>query len=139
LACHGFQDPKLGIKSAFALHDGHLELTKIASKRLSNGQFAFLSACRAASGQKDLPGEAMHLAAGLQFAGFPSVIATMWEILDEDAPKVALYTYNYLFRNGIEGLDPSNAATALNHAILHLREDPGVTVDRWAPFMHFGI
>ena len=68
------------MKSAFVLHNGHLELDEIASKRLSKGQFTLLSACQAASGLKDLPGEAMHLAAGLQFAGFPSVIATLWRI-----------------------------------------------------------
>jgi CHAT domain-containing protein len=81
----------------------------------------------------------MHLAAGLQFAGFPSVIATMWGISDEDAPKVADRTYQYLFRNGMEGLDPSDAATALNRAVLDLRDDPSVTIDTWAPFIHYGI
>ncbi|KIM80324.1 hypothetical protein PILCRDRAFT_73287 [Piloderma croceum F 1598] len=138
-ACHGFQDPMLGMKSAFALHNGHLELGQIVSKQLSIGQFAFLSACHAASGLKELPGEAMHLAAGLQFAGFLSVIATMWGIHDEDAPKVADHTYQYLLRNGKDGLDPSDAATALNRAVQALREDPDMTIDRWAPFIHFGI
>jgi CHAT domain-containing protein len=138
-ACHGYQDSILGMKSAFSLYDGHLELSKIASKRLSTGQFAFLSACHAASGLKDLPGEAMHLAAGIQFAGFPSVIATLWRIRDEDAPKVAYDTYSYLLRNGIDGYDLSDAATALNRAVLALRNDPEVTIDRWAPFVHFGI
>jgi tetratricopeptide (TPR) repeat protein len=138
-ACHGFQDSKLGMKSAFALHDGNLELSEIASKKLTNGRLAFLSACHAASGLKDLPGEAIHLAGGLQFAGFPSVVATMWKICDEDAPNVAVQTYQYLFRNGQQGPDPSEAATALNRAVLCLREDPNITVDRWAPFVHFGI
>lgn len=87
------------MKSAFALHDGHLELSEIASKHLSAGKFAFLSACHATFGLKDLPGEAMHLAAGIQFAGYTSVVATMWKICDEDAPKVADHTYRYLFRN----------------------------------------
>jgi CHAT domain-containing protein len=41
----------------------------------------------------------MHLAAGIQFAGYTSVVATMWKICDEDAPKVADHTYRYLFRN----------------------------------------
>jgi len=91
----------------------------------------------AASGREGLPGEAMHMAAGLQFAGFCSVIATMWRICDKDASQVADYVYKYLFRNG--QLDPSEAAAALNHAILHLQEDHNVTVDRWAPFVHFGI
>jgi len=92
-ACHGSQDLKLGMKSALSLHDGHLELSEIAAKKLSYGQFAFFSACQAASGLKDLPGKAMHLAAGLQFAGFPSVIATMWNICDADAPDVADHIY----------------------------------------------
>lgn len=139
LACHGRQEQKQSMKSAFALHDGDLELGEIASKRLPQGQFAFLSACQAATGQKELPGEAMHLAAGLQFAGFPSVIATMWGIRDIDAPHVADYTYQYMFRDGLEALDPSDAAAGLNRAVLHLREDDSVTVDRWAPFVHYGI
>jgi len=127
------------MNSAFALQDGVLELSQIASKRLSTGRFAFLSACHTAAGLQQLPGEAMHLAGGLQFAGFPSVIATMWGISDNDAPIVASYTYEYLFRNGLQGCDPSEAATALNRAVLRLREDPKVTADRWAQFIHFGI
>jgi len=138
-ACHGSQDPKPGMKSAFLLHDGQLELSEVATKNLTHGKFAFLSACQVASGLKDLPGKAIHLVAGLQFAGFPSVIATMWNICDDDASKVATHTYQYLFRNGLRGLDPSEAATALNRAITCLREDPSVTLDQWAPYIHFGI
>lgn len=138
-ACHGMQHPTSGMESAFALHEGPLELSKIASKRLSTGQFAFLSACHTATGLEGLPGEAMHLAGGLQFAGFPSVIATMWSVSDEDSLIVSGHVYRYLFRNGLEGCDPSEAATALNRAVLLLREDPKVTFDRWAPFIHFGI
>jgi CHAT domain-containing protein len=127
------------MKSAFILHNRDLELGEIASKRLSIGHFTFLSMCSAASGLRDLPGEAMHLAGGLQFVGYSSVIATMWGISDRDAPKVADHIYRYLFRNGMQGLDPSEAATALNYAIQHLQEDPTVTLERWAPFIHFGI
>ena len=127
------------MKSSFAFHDGQLELGEIVSKRLSNARFAFLSACHAASGLKDLPGETMDLAAGLQFAGFPTVIATMRSICDDDAPTVAEHTYKYLFRNGLAALDLSEVAMALNLAILHLREDHSVTIDRWAPFIHFVI
>ena len=81
----------------------------------------------------------MHLAGGLQFTGFKSVIATMWGISDKDASIVASHTYEYLFRNGLQGCDPPQAATAFNRAVLHLRKDPKVTVDRWAPFIHFGL
>lgn len=138
-ACHGIQQPILGTESAFALHDGRLSLSSIASKQLSSGQFAFLSVCHAAAGSHDLPGENMHLAAGLQFSGFPSVIGTMWGIVDQDAPIVAGNVYEYLFRNGVGKLEPGEAAMALNRAVLKLREDKSVTVDRWAPFIHLGI
>jgi CHAT domain-containing protein len=138
-ACHGMQHSTSGMESAFALHNGHLLLSRIASKRLSTGQFAFLSACHTAAGLQALPGEAMHLAGGLQFAGIPSVIATMWSVSDNDAPIVAGHTYQYMFRNGLQGCDLSDAATALNRAVLLLREDPSVTLDRWAPFIHYGI
>ena len=84
-----------------------------------------------------LSGVAVHL------CGWSSICwlfgYTMWTILDKDAPKVADQTYRYLFRNGLQGLDPSEAATALNRVVLHLRDDPKATVDRWAPFIHFGI
>jgi CHAT domain-containing protein len=127
------------MESSFLLHDASLKLSQIASYKPSIGRFAFLSACHSASGLSELPGEAIHLAAGLQFVGFPSVIATMWGVCDADAPQVAIHTYRYLFRNGLQGLDPSEAATALNRAVHQLREDPDVTIDRWAPFVHYGI
>ena len=81
----------------------------------------------------------MHLASALQFIGFLNVIATMWAVFDKDALIVADHTYQYLFQNGLQGYDPLEVATALNCAVLHLHEDPSVTVDRWAPFIHFGI
>jgi CHAT domain-containing protein len=102
LACHGMQHPTSGMSSAFSLHDGDLELSQITSKKLSTGRFAFLSVCHTAAGLQGPPGEAMHLEGGLQFAGFPSVIATMWGISDEDALIVASHTYKYLFRNGLQ-------------------------------------
>jgi CHAT domain-containing protein len=39
---------------------------------------AFLSACQTAMGDETTPDEMMHLAAALLFAGFRSVVATMW-------------------------------------------------------------
>jgi CHAT domain-containing protein len=113
-ACHAVQAPKLAMESAFLLHDGNLTVNEIAQKRLTKGQLAFLSVGHGASGLQDLPGEALHLAAALHFAGFPSVIATMWGIRDEDGPEVVKETYKYLFRDGMKIPDPSEAAAALN-------------------------
>jgi CHAT domain-containing protein len=136
LACHGMQHPTLGMKSAFALFDGNLELHRIVSRR-HIGRFAFLSVCHGATGLDILPGEAMHLAGAFKFAGFQSVVATIWGISDIDARIVAGAIYRYLFRNGVQSCDYLEAATALNRAVLRLREDPNVTVDRWAAFIHF--
>jgi hypothetical protein len=63
----------------------------------------------------------------------------MWGVSNKDTPIVADHTYHYLFRNMLQGCDPSEAATALNHAILLLQKDPKVTVERWVPFIHLGI
>ncbi|KAF7970309.1 hypothetical protein HWV62_24374 [Athelia sp. TMB] len=138
-ACHGLQDMDAGIRSSFALHDGALELNDIVSKRLLNAQFAFLSVCHAASGMRALPGEAMHLAGGMQFAGFSGVVATMWAINDEDAPTVARYFYQYMLRDGIDACHSSNAAAALNYAVMRLRVDHHAPLERWAPFIHLGL
>ena len=138
-ACYGIQHSTFGTPSVFAMQDGNLELGQIVSERSTTAQFAFLSACHAATGLQDLPGEGMHLAGELQFAGFSNVIGTMRNISDEDAAKLISYTYEYLLRNGVEKLDHSEAATALNRAVLRFREDPEVTLDRWASFIHFGI
>lgn len=49
------------------------------SKKIQNHLgLAFLSASQPARGDKKLPDEAMHLAATLLFAGFGSLVATMW-------------------------------------------------------------
>lgn len=108
-ACHGLQDPIFGFQSALALHNGTLHLSTLASKHLTSAQFVFLSVCQAATGVRHLPGEAAHLAGGLQFAGFASVVATMWSISDEDAPKVAGEMYRCIFEE-VGGGDPAGAA-----------------------------
>jgi CHAT domain-containing protein len=48
--------------------------------KLDNAFLAFLSACEMAKGDKEQPDQAMHLAAGMLFRGFKSVIATMWYV-----------------------------------------------------------
>ena len=108
----------------FALHNGHLELSEIASKRLST--------CHTAGGLDRLPREAMHLVGGLQFAGFPSVIIPMmWGVRDTDTAFVSSQVYQYLFRNKVQSCDPSEAVTALNQAGQRLREThSSLPVDR---------
>ncbi|KAG1766226.1 hypothetical protein EV702DRAFT_981031, partial [Suillus placidus] len=50
--------------------------------------FAFLSAFHTAVGDEQTPDEVIHLAAGLQFSGFKSVVGTLWEVDDAVAKHV---------------------------------------------------
>jgi tetratricopeptide (TPR) repeat protein len=79
VACHGLQDPKDPLKSAFHLSDdGVLSVSDLMKLDLKGAYLAFLSACETAKGDRDQPDQAIHLAATMLFVGFRSVVATMW-------------------------------------------------------------
>lgn len=137
LACHAYQNITDPTQSGFHLHDGALSLAAIAGKSFNNKALAFLSACQTAAGDKQLPDEAVHLAAGMLVAGYPSVIATMWSIHDDDAPLVADRVYTQLIRDG--KIDSRDAARALHNAVDALRTELGdKAFVRWVPYIHMG-
>jgi CHAT domain-containing protein len=145
-ACHGIQDIRIPTNSAFELHDGPLKLSELMESQHAVGaDLAFLSACQTAVGDKRLPDEAVHLAAGMLAAGYRSVVGTLWSIGDTDAPFVADSFYTrLLLQDGILRNDEKNAFTepayALDYAITELRERIGEDeFIRWLPFVHFGI
>ncbi|KAJ6586579.1 CHAT domain-containing protein [Mycena sp. CBHHK59/15] len=134
-ACHGTQDPLDPLDSALLIGHDRLKVSQIMEK---SGGLVFLSACETVMGDKQLPDEAMHLAASLLFAGFRSAVATMckmvWAISllvftifrtmsDPDGPAIAKEFYGYIFRNTDAGLDPpvlpdlSESARALHLAV----------------------
>jgi len=78
LACHGKQDHEQPYNSHFAMRDAPLTLLDIMEQDIPHAEFAFLSACHTAVGDETTPDEVIHLAAGLQFSGFKSVIGTLW-------------------------------------------------------------
>jgi CHAT domain-containing protein len=79
LACHGVQDQQNAVESAFYVHGGgRLSISNIMELKLEKAFLAFLSACETAKGDHGQPDQTMHLAAAMLFAGFRSVIATMW-------------------------------------------------------------
>lgn len=144
LACHGIQDLKDPLGSSFILYDGELKLRSLMGLSLDNPKLAVLSACQTATGNETLPGEAVHLAAGMLAVGYPSVIATMWSIEDEVAPRVAAEVYGRLLGNQDrnEGKDEVrlSSAYALHEAMKHLRQDVGeMNFAQWVPFVHFGV
>ena len=119
-ACHVIQDADQPAKSAFLLEDGRLELSEIIKQQLPYPDFAFLSACQTATGY-DNPDETVHLAAGMLFAGYRSVVATMWPIGDSDAPFAADEVYSQLLKD--EHPNSAMAAHALHRAVQCLRRE----------------
>ncbi|KAG2087688.1 uncharacterized protein F5147DRAFT_764790 [Suillus discolor] len=120
LACHGKQDPKQPYDSHFA-------------------EFAFLSACHTAVGDEETPDEVIHLAAGLQFSGFKSVVGTLWEVDDSVAKHVVEAFYRYMFRDLKDGgvMDCTKAAWALNCAMHSVKMK--VPLEQRMVFVHIVI
>ncbi|KAG1893016.1 CHAT domain-containing protein [Suillus fuscotomentosus] len=118
LACHGKQDPAQPYNSHFVMRDEHLTLLDIIERDIPRAEFAFLSACHTAVGDEKTRDEVIHLAAGLQFSGFKSVIGTLWEV-DDTVPKHVIEAfYTYMFRYLKDGgvMDCTKAAWALDCA-----------------------
>lgn len=137
-ACHGHQDTKEPFNSHFPLLDGPLRLVDILEKQFPHGETAFLAACHSAEGDRKTPDEGIHLVAGMQFAGFRSVVGTLWACEDRDGPVLAEAFHRYLLRVGDGRLDFSRTAEALAHATKGLRKK-GVPLTRWIQFVHFGV
>lgn len=98
-ACHRVQKVSHPTESALLLAgSSHLTISNIIQLALPHADLAFLSACQTATGDKRLQDESVHLAAGMLLAGYRGVIATMWTIMDNDAPKVASDVYEHLLK-----------------------------------------
>ncbi|KAJ7090002.1 CHAT domain-containing protein [Mycena epipterygia] len=146
-ACHGTQDLKNPLETGLHLTDGRLEVSELmqGKSQKKTMSLAFLSACETAKGDETVPDEAMHLAATLLFAGFRSVVATMWTMADPDGPKIAETFYEELFKGCDADANPpilpdlTNAAEALHIAVTKLRADPNIPFSRWVPFVHYGL
>jgi hypothetical protein len=80
LACHGTQNIGDALQSSFHLDDGLLPVSKLMELELPSAFLAVLSACETAKGDIAQPDQAIRLAATMLFAGFKSVVATMWYV-----------------------------------------------------------
>ncbi|KIJ58219.1 hypothetical protein HYDPIDRAFT_103094, partial [Hydnomerulius pinastri MD-312] len=137
LACHGAQDPKNPFDSSFAMRDGPLTLLDILRHKFVNSDLAFLSACHTAVGDRSTPDEVIHLAAGMQFAGFKSVIGTMWKVSDELAQHVVKRFYEQMFK--VKQPSYKYAAVCLNNAVIEVGKAGLVPLEQRIVFMHIGI
>ncbi|CAE6524797.1 unnamed protein product [Rhizoctonia solani] len=138
LACHARQDINDPAKSCFFLHESTLDLATIARQLFKNKGLAFLSACQTATGDDKLPDEAAHLASCMLVVGYPSVIASMWSVKDDDAPFVADHVYGHLM--SCQSIANGEAALALHRAVANLREKVGIMkFERWVQYIHMGL
>ncbi|KAG1837231.1 CHAT domain-containing protein [Suillus subalutaceus] len=139
LACHGKQDREQPYHSCFAMRDKPRTLLDIMEKDIPHAEFAFLSACHTAVGDEKTPDEVIHLAAGLQFSGFKSVIGTLWVVND----AVAKHVVEAFYKNMVKGLedgdmmDCTKAAWALNRATNAVKTK--VPLEQRMVFIHIGV
>ncbi|KAG2356013.1 hypothetical protein BDR07DRAFT_1613351 [Suillus spraguei] len=138
LACHGKQDRTQPYDSHFVMRDEHLTLLDIMERDIPHAEFAFLSACHTAVGDETTPDEVIHLAAGLQFSGFKSVIGTLWEVDDSVAKHVVKAFYENMFKDLKDGvMDCTKAAWALNRATHAVKKE--VPLEQRMVFIHIGV
>ncbi|KAG1830062.1 CHAT domain-containing protein [Suillus subalutaceus] len=139
LACHGKQDREQPYHSSFAMKDKPLTLLDIMEKDIPHAEFAFLSACHTAVGDEKTPDEVIHLAAGLQFSGFKSVIGTLWVVDDAVAKHVVEAFYKKMVKGLEDGdmMDCTKAAWALNRATNAVKTK--VPLEQRMVFIHIGV
>ncbi|KAG1873865.1 CHAT domain-containing protein, partial [Suillus subluteus] len=139
LACHGKQDRTQPYNSHFVMRDEHLTLLDIMERDIPHAEFAFLSACHTAVGDEETPDEVIHLAAGLQFSGFKSVVVTLWEVDDAVAKHIVEAFYKDMFKDLEDGgvMDCTKAAWALNRATHAVKTK--VPLEQRMVFVHIGV
>jgi tetratricopeptide (TPR) repeat protein len=140
-ACHGVLETGKPFEASFKLHGGsRLTLLEIVRSHLPDAEFAFLSCCHTAEiTNESIPDEALHLTAAMQYCGFRSVVGTMWEMADTDGRDLAKSFYESLFSSRETGVPYyERSARALRNATRKLRKKRGITLERWANFVHYG-
>ena len=115
-----------------------LTLLDIVRSRHPTGESAlFPGLHRAEPTGGNIPDEAFHLSAAMQFYGFRSVIGTTWGMDDEDGRGLVENVHRSLFL-GKEGAEPyyERAAKALQHAVQQMRHS--LPLVRWVNYVHYG-
>jgi CHAT domain len=135
--CHGVQDLDHPFRGGLVLRGLRLTVADVAATRHDRAEFAFLAACTTAVGGTRIPDESITLTAALQYAGFQSVIGTLWTIPDRSAERVTRSVYGDLISGG--QLCPALGAQALHTAVLAERTRMPKHPSAWVPFIHVGL
>jgi CHAT domain-containing protein len=148
-ACHGYpaDDPS---QSSLLLEDwktASLTVSDLVSLNIESAKMAYLSACHTSTTRDiRLLDESISLSSAIQLSGYPSVVGSLWQVIDSHSAEVAKDIYAWILDGG-NGLDTQRSAEGLHRAIRILRgktrtasrsimmNDPLV----WAPYIHIGI
>jgi len=130
-ACHAVTDAADPGRGRLELYGGSLSVPELAALSVPRGELAYLSACATAFGGTVLLDESIHVASGLQLAGFRHVVGTLWPVSDDAAPDVAEAFYAAVDA----GADPAHA---LHDVVTGLRHDHPAAIALWASHVHFG-
>jgi hypothetical protein len=141
---HGVLEDGKPFSASFRLHArDHLTILDLVRLRLPICEFAFLPGSHTAElTEGSIPGEALHIAAAVQYLGCRSVIGSIWETLDADGQNLAKDVYFSMFAGNDCRTSPrvpyyERSARALRDAVKKMR-DLGVPLARWVGFVHFG-
>ncbi|KAG8878510.1 hypothetical protein FRB97_002448 [Tulasnella sp. 331] len=139
-ACHGKQHRTEPFNSQFSLRGGDnpLTLINIIQNGLPRAELAVFAAFHSAEGDRATPDETIHLAAGILFAGFRSIVRTIGAMTDEDGPVIAEAFYRHMLRNGPADVDCRDMAKALSMDAKGLKRRK-VPLERWIDHVHYDI
>jgi CHAT domain-containing protein len=135
--CHGVQDLDHPFQGGLVLRGQRLTVADVAGTRHDQAEFAFLAACKTATGGTRIPDESITLAVALQYAGYQNVIGTLWTVPDRSADRVARSMYGALIHDG--RIVPTMSAQALHNAIRAERDRMPRHPSAWVPFLHVGL
>jgi CHAT domain-containing protein len=139
--CHGVSDRVDPSKSRLLLKDwkrNPLTFRDISHLHLERCRLVYLSACETARNDDiRLSDEGIHLAAGFQMAGVPSVIGSLWEIYEDDSLKMAEMMYSYLV-NERGGVVFERLADAVHEAVRCLKDGGKRPLD-WGSYILYGV
>ena len=145
-ACHGYSadDPS---QSSLLLEDwkiAPLTVSDLISLNIESAKFAYLSACHT-SAMRDfrLLDESISLSSAIQLSGYPSVVGSLWQVMDSHSAEVARDVYEWILQGEGE-LDVRRSAEGLHKAVRDLRDRTRFKMKKtdplvWASFIHVGI
>ncbi|WP_170111992.1 CHAT domain-containing protein [Nocardia fluminea] len=134
-SCHGDQELSDPATGGLELVGRRLSIAAISESRY-RGEFAYLSACKTATGGIRVPDEIVTTAAALHYCGYQHVIATLWSVPDDIATEIADSVYSTL--RTADYFTPAQSARAVHSAVARIRANPNASLRDWLPFIHIG-